>query len=170
MVFEVGDLVVSPSHGAARIVKREAREVGGALREYVTLFVMDSELTISLPLDGAEASGLRAVANEAVLGEISSTLQAPAGEEDATFARRFRANKDKLKGGKLVEIAEVVRDLTARTALRGISTGERQLLQQARRRLAAEVQLTRGASEDEAQSWIDDVLSESSATASTAPE
>ena len=80
-------------------------------------------------------------------------------EQDANWNRRFRAHQEQLKSSDPRELAGVIRNLARRQDEKGLSGGERQLLQRAKRLLASELQYARKTDEEEALAWIDDVLS-----------
>ena len=58
-MFEVGDKVVYPHHGAGTVVKREKREVLGQTREYLTIKILHNDMTVNVPTVNAEMVGLR---------------------------------------------------------------------------------------------------------------
>jgi CarD family transcriptional regulator len=157
-MFQVGDKVVHPHHGAGVVTRREARVVLGEEREYLTIHIPLTDLLLNVPADGAEAVGVRRVIGEEVLDDLSRALTAGDIELEGNWNRRFRQNRDKLKTGDVFEIAEVIRHLAVRDRGRGLSSGERQLFARAKRTLASEVQYARGTDEDEALAWIDGVL------------
>lgn len=157
-MFEVGDKVVHPHHGAGVVTRREARVVLGEEREYLTIHIPLTDLVLNVPADGAEAVGVRRVIGEPVLDDLARTLTAGDIELEGNWNRRFRRNRDKIKTGDVFEIAEVIRHLAVRDRGRGLSSGERQLFARAKRMLAAEVQYARGTDEEEALAWIDGVL------------
>jgi CarD family transcriptional regulator len=157
-MFEVGDKVVHPHHGAGVVTRRETRVVLGEEREYLTIHIPLTDLVLNVPSDGAEAVGVRRVIGESVLEDLARTLTAGDIELEGNWNRRFRRNRDKIKTGDVFEIAEVIRHLAVRDRGRGLSSGERQLFARAKRMLAAEVQYARGTDEEEALAWIDGVL------------
>ena len=126
-MFEVGDKVVHPHHGAGVVTRRETRVVLGEEREYLTIHIPLTDLVLNVPADGAEAVGVRRVIGESVLDDLARTLTAGDIELEGNWNRRFRRNRDKIKTGDVFEIAEVIRHLAVRDHGRGLSSGERQL-------------------------------------------
>src|SRR6266700_3217917 len=59
MTFKVGDTVVYPHHGAARIEEIETRTIKGEDRSYLVLKVDKGDLTVRVPADNAELVGVR---------------------------------------------------------------------------------------------------------------
>ena len=73
--------------------------------------------------------------------------------------RRFKHNRDKMKTGDILELAEVVRNLALRDHEKGLSTGEKQMFVKAKKILASELMYAKGMDEEEAGVWLDEVLS-----------
>ncbi len=74
--------------------------------------------------------------------------------------RRFKHNRDKMKTGDILELAEVVRNLALRDHEKGLSTGEKQMFVKAKKILASELMYAKAMDEDQAAAWLDDVLSD----------
>ena len=53
-LYNVGDKVVYPHHGAGTVVKQEEREVLGEKREYLTIQILHNDMTVQVPADNAE--------------------------------------------------------------------------------------------------------------------
>lgn len=158
MTFEVGETVVYPHHGAARIEEIKTRVIRGEERLYLKLRVIQGDLTIEVPADNAEYVGMRDVVDEAALERVFEVLRAPHVEEPTNWSRRFKANVEKLATGDVLKVAEVVRDLSRRSQDRGLSAGEKSLLAKARQVLESEVALAEKSSEDDARKRVDTIL------------
>jgi hypothetical protein len=76
--------------------------------------------------------------------------------------RRFKHNRDKMKTGEILELAEVVRNLSLRDHEKGLSTGEKQMFVKAKKILASELMYAKDMDEEEAAEWLDGVLVSSS--------
>ena len=61
LLYEVGDKVVYPHHGAGKIIKKELKEILGSRREYLTIQILYNDMTVMVPCENAEAAGLRKV-------------------------------------------------------------------------------------------------------------
>jgi CarD family transcriptional regulator len=72
--------------------------------------------------------------------------------------RRFKHNRDKMKTGDILELAEVVRNLSLRDHEKGLSTGEKQMFVKAKKILASELMYAKDMDEEEAAEWLDGVL------------
>ena len=161
MTYEVGETVVYPHHGAARIIDIRQRKVRGEEKTYLQLEVAQGDLTILVPAESVELIGVRDVVDETGLEKVFEVLRAPLTEEPTNWSRRFKANQEKIASGDVIKVAEVVRDLSRRDTDRGLSAGEKRMLSQARQVLGSEVALARQVSEDDALELLDEILAES---------
>ena len=64
----------------------------------------------------------------------------------------------KLKTGDIYEVAEVVRNLSIRDKKKGLSTGERRMLDNAKQILVSELVLAKDMTEDQVLNLIDTAL------------
>ena len=61
MQFEVGETVVYPHHGAAKIIEVKARKIAGEEKLFLKLQVNQGDLTIEVPADNVDLVGVRDV-------------------------------------------------------------------------------------------------------------
>jgi CarD family transcriptional regulator len=157
-LFEVGDKVVYPHHGAGTVVKREKREVLGQTREYLTIQILHNDMTVNVPVENAEQVGLRTVIDEDLVNTVVKALTGGSTEMPKNWNRRFKHNRDKMKTGDIFELAEVVKNLSLRDHEKGLSTGEKQMFVKAKKILASELMYAKAVDEDEAAEWLEGVL------------
>jgi CarD family transcriptional regulator len=160
MNFDVGDRVVYPMHGAGVIERVEEKEVLGESQDYYIMKLPIGDMKVMIPVDGVEQIGLREVINEEQLKHVFDVLRSEKTAMSSNWNRRYRANAEKLKTGDIYEVAEVVRNLTIRDQERGVSTGERKMLDNARQILVSELVLAKDIDEVEANNLLDEVLAE----------
>ena len=161
-MFKVGDKVVYPHHGAGTVVKKEQREVLGAKREYLTIKILHNDMTVNVPCENAEKVGLRRVIDEQMVEKVLKALQGSGTVMPKNWNRRFKHNRDKMKTGDIFELAEVVRNLSLRDQDKGLSTGEKQMYTRAKKILASEMMYALEKTEDEAEAYLDEILSRTS--------
>ena len=155
-MYEVGDKVVYPHHGAGTIIRKEARDE----REYLTIQIIHNDMTVMIPTDSADRAGLRKVIGEETVEEVLSVLGGDGTKMPKNWNRRFKHNRDKMKTGDIFELAEVVRNLAQRDQEKGLSTGEKQMFSKAKRILASELMYAKGMEEEEAREFLEEVLEE----------
>jgi len=157
-LFDVGDKVVYPHHGAGTVIKKEKREVLGQTREYLTIQILHNDMTVNVPCENAEKVGLRGVIDEDLVNLVVKALTGGSTEMPKNWNRRFKHNRDKMKTGDIFELAEVVRNLSLRDHEKGLSTGEKQMFVKAKKILASELMYAKAMDEEEAAEWLDGVL------------
>ena len=157
-MFEVGDKVVYPHHGAGTVLAKEFHEIRGERREYLTIEILQPPMIVMVPCENAETAGLRPVINERAVSEVLSVLAAEGSEMPAQWNQRFKRNQEKLRSGDILELAEVVRNLERRQQDARLSPGEMQMLERARRVLVSELMYARHVDEEGASQLIDDAL------------
>ncbi|PTW90734.1 CarD family transcriptional regulator [Microbacteriaceae bacterium MWH-Ta3] len=158
MAFVVGETVVYPHHGAAKIIEVKTRIVRGEERSYLKLNVTQGNLTIEVPEDNVEMVGVRDVIDEEGLERVFGVLREPFIEEPTNWSRRYKANLEKLASGDVIKVSEVVRDLWRREQDRGLSAGEKRMLAKARQILISELALAEKVDEERASLRLDEVL------------
>lgn len=158
LVFEVGDKVVYPHHGAGVVEKKEHKEVLGQRREYLTITILYNEMTVMVPAENAERAGLRRVIDEQTVQEVLAVLKDDGTQMPKNWNRRFKHNRDKIKTGDVFELAEVVRNLSIRDLDKGLSTGEKQMFGRAKKILASELMYACDMEEQEAIDFLENLL------------
>ncbi|PSA78459.1 CarD family transcriptional regulator [Corynebacterium diphtheriae] len=160
MEFKVGDTVVYPHHGAAVIEAIEHREMGGETLEYLVLQINQSDLVVRVPSKNAELVGVRDVVDDDGLQKVFGFLRETDVEEAGNWARRFKANQERLASGDVNKVAEVVRDLWRRDQGKGLSAGEKRMLAKARQVLVGELALA----ENKDEKQTEEILAQVDAT------
>lgn len=158
MLFEVGETVVYPHHGAAQIIEVKKRKIGGEQKLFLKLKVNQGDLTIEVPADNVEMVGVRDVIDAKGRDQVFEVLRAPFIEEPTNWSRRYKANLEKLASGDVIKVSEVVRDLWRRDQDRGLSAGEKRMLAKARQILISELALAEKTDEEQASKVLDEVL------------
>jgi CarD family transcriptional regulator len=159
--FSIGDNVVYPHHGAGQVIKKEKKEILGESREYLTIKILHNDMTVMVPCENAGKAGLRRVIDEDTVKKVLAVLSDEVSEMPKNWNRRFKHNRDKIKTGDIYELAEVVRNLAVREQDKGLSTGEKQMYTRAKKILASEMMYALEKTEDEAEAYLDDLLTRS---------
>ena len=158
MLFEVGETVVYPHHGAATIIEVKERVIKGETKKYLKLNVTQGDLVIEVPAENVDLAGVRDVIGKDGLERVFDVLRAPFTEEPTNWSRRYKANLEKLASGDVIKVSEVVRDLWRRDQDRGLSAGEKRMLAKAKQILVSELALAEKTDEEKATVILDEVL------------
>lgn len=165
-MFKVGDKVVYPMHGAGIIEAIEEKEILGETREYYVMHLPVGNIKVMVPMKNAKDIGIREVIDEQGVNRVIEILEDKGETESTNWNHRYRANLDKMKSGDVYELAGVVRSLMLRDSGKGLSTGERKMLDNAKQMLISELVLAKGLDEERALQLLDEII-QRSATAQT---
>ncbi len=138
-MFEIGDYIAHPMHGAGVIESIVTKKINGAERDYYVLKLPVGDMVVMVPVDGCESIGVRAIISDS---EARKVLNSFSGLEicmTQNWNKRYRENMDMLKSGDLLKVAAVVKGLMCRDNERGLSTGERKMLHSAKQILISEL-------------------------------
>lgn len=158
MLFNIGDKVVYPMHGAGIIESIEEKEFLGEKRRYYVMRIPVGNMKVMIPMDNVENIGLREVIDDESVRRVEDVLVREETPMSSNWNQRYRANMDKVKSGDILEVAEVVRNLTLRERQKGLSTGERKMLDNARQILVSELVLAKEMNADQAYRWLEDKI------------
>lgn len=157
-MFQVGDKVVYPMHGAGIIESIEEREVLGEIRKYYVMHLPVGNMKVFVPLNSVGSLGLRDVIDQSQIETVLAVLQSKNVPTTLAWNRRYRANLEKIKSGDILEVAEVVRSLSYREKEKGLSTGEKKMYENACQILVSELVLAEASKEDDVRRWLDGIL------------
>ena len=110
-MFNVGDKIVYPMHGAGTIDAIEQKDILGEKQDYY-IIKMPGEVKVMVPIAKAEEVGVRNVINKAEAGKVLEVLEANETEMSNNWNKRYKENMEKMKSGNVYEIADVVRNLS----------------------------------------------------------
>ncbi len=160
-MFHVGDVVVYPHHGAGVIEGISEKDVEGEKKTYFVLRMCQGNLKVMVPADNSEQVGLRSVISEEEVDKVFDILAEKQSPMPSNWNHRYKKNRDKLRSGDIFQVAEVVRNLTLRDMEKGLSSGEKRMLIQAREILASELAFAVRVGAEEALRMIEEAFSPS---------
>ncbi len=159
-MFSIGDRVVYPMHGAGVIESIEEKEILGVRKKYYVMKMPVGEMKVMIPTDSILRVGLRGVIEKDKIAQVFDILRNHNGEMSSNWNRRYREHLEKIKSGDILEVAEVVRNLTLRDREKGLSTGERKMLDSARQIMISELLLVQGIDQSEIIGAFEGILEE----------
>ena len=153
-MFNVGDKIVYPMHGAGIIESIEEKEILGEKQAYYIL-KMPGEVKVMVPTNKAEEIGVRDIIDKETAGKVFKVLEENQTEMSLNWNKRYRDNMDRMKSGDIYEIADIVRNLSFKQKEKGLSTGEKKMLLNAKQILVSELVLAEQSNQDEIEDLID---------------
>ena len=130
-MYNIGDSIVYPMHGAGVIVEIETKKILNKERSYYVLDIPYSDMKVMIPTDKTSEIGVRGTLSPEEMFEVFNVLSDESTPMDLNWNKRNRSNMDKLKTGDLKNVAEVVRNLLRLEKDKVLSTGEKKLLDNA---------------------------------------
>ncbi|MCK5553826.1 MAG: CarD family transcriptional regulator [Deltaproteobacteria bacterium] len=149
-MFEVGDKAVYPGHGVGVIEAIESKAISGREQLFYILRIADNGMTIMIPTGNIDVVGLREVVPPLEISRVFRILKERQVSPDTqTWNRRYREYMEKINGGSIFSIAEVLRDLQVLKMGKNLSFGERKILDTAENLLIKELAVARDCKESE---------------------
>ena len=159
-MFNIGDKVVYPMHGAGVVDSIEEKDILGEKQAYYIL-KMPGEVKVMVPTAKAEQVGVRGIIDKSAAEKVFGVLEANETEMSMNWNKRYRDNMDKMKSGDIYEVADVVRNLSFKQKEKGLSTGEKKMLNNAKQILVSELVLTEHATQDEIENIVENKINNS---------
>jgi CarD family transcriptional regulator len=153
-MFSIGDKVVYPMHGAGIIESIEEREILGELKKYYVMKIPIGEMKVMIPINNVECIGIRDVIDNKCADSVFKSLEIKSDEQTSNWNKRYRENMDKIKSGDVFEVADVVKHLVLRERNKGLSTGERKMLNSAKQILISELVLAKNMNPNDVEDII----------------
>ena len=162
-MFRIGDLVAHPMHGAGVIDAIVQEKVAGSTQEYYVFKMPVGGLLLKIPVANSETIGLRTIITQEEAEALIAGIHLLEVESSANWNKRYQENLQRLKSGDLREVSRVIKGLMIRDTRRGLSTGERKMLQTAKRILISEIVLTEQADYENVESRLDRAMTQEAA-------
>ena len=156
-MFNVGDKIVYPMHGAGVIDAIEEKDILGEKQAYYIL-KMPGEVKVMVPTAKAEEIGVRSIIDKSSAEKVFRVLESDETEMSMNWNKRYRDNMDKMKSGDIYKVADVVRNLSFKQKEKGLSTGEKKMLNNAKQILVSELVLAEHASQEEVEKLVENKI------------
>lgn len=162
-MFKVGDVVVYPIHGVARITDIKKERIGNSDQ---LCYILETEIktanvrpVIKLPVNKVKSNRVRKIVAEEEVSKVIDILKKRGMKTDTqTWNRRHREYQEKMRSGSIFEAAEVFRDLSLLKENKDLSHGERRLFDQARNLLIKELAIAKRTDEIEIETTITNIF------------
>lgn len=156
-MFNIGDKIVYPMHGAGVIESIEEKNLGNEKQTYYIL-KMPGEVKVMVPVEKAEQIGVRDIIDKETANNVIKVFEQTEIEEEPNWNRRYRENIEKMKTGDIYEVANIVRSLSFKQKEKGLSTGDKKMLLNAKQILISELVLAEQSDKDKIEEMIDNKI------------
>ncbi|MDI6736056.1 MAG: CarD family transcriptional regulator [bacterium] len=159
-MFDVGDKIVYPLHGAGTIEAIEEHEVLGKGQTYYILKLLMDRMRVMVPASSVERIKLRGVIQRNEVSKVIDVLRNEVITEDYSSDWRVRHanNLDKMKSGCIYKVAEVAKNLSLRHKIRGLSSIEKKLFDNAFSMIVSELSFAEETPVQEVITMIEEIL------------
>lgn len=154
-MFSIGELVAHPMHGAGVIDAIVQERVAGSTQDYYVFKMPMGGLLLKIPTANSQAIGIRSIITPEEAETLIAAIPSLEVQSSANWNKRYQENLQRLKSGNLYEVARVIKSLMTRDTRRGLSTGERKMLQTAKRILISEIVLAKQTDYETIEAQID---------------
>lgn len=160
-MYNIGDKIVYPMHGAGIIEAIEERVVLGKKQSYYIMrMTLNGEMTVMIPLQSCDEIGVRFVIDKEEGEKVLEAFRKAPIEENTNWNKRHRDNMNKIKTGDIYQVLGVVKELMYRDKSKGLSTSERKMLNNAKHIMISELVLSKVAGENDIESIMSDTVDE----------
>ena len=136
----------------------EKETIAGHKLELVVVTFDNDRMTLRVPVNKMDTSGLRKVSSRKIMDNALTTLKGKARIKRTMWSRRAQEYEAKINSGDPVSIAEVVRDLYRNVGQPDQSFSERQIYEAALERLAGEYAAVENLDKEKATEKLEEVL------------
>lgn len=140
--FKPGDLAVYPNYGVGKVVSIESKPMGESEVACYVVNILSNGSKVFVPVDSADEMGLRNLVDAEVAKDVYNSFKSRNLELlKMNWNKRYRFLQDKMKTGKVTDVALVISDLMFLKKKKGLSYGEERLLNDAEDILATELSI-----------------------------
>ncbi|MGH9457452.1 MAG: CarD family transcriptional regulator [Thermoanaerobaculia bacterium] len=158
MSYKVGEKVVYPNHGVTIVEQIGDTDFGGMRNTYLQLRLLSNNSRLMVPVTNTERVGLRPLYRQSQIKSIFSLLEERPSQAARDWKDRYRDNLEKMKSGKLEDVADVLKNLTQVSKRKSLSFREKKMYERAKHLLVSEVAIVKGIGEKEAEALIEKSL------------
>lgn len=153
-MFKCGDKILYPMHGAGVVENIEMKNVLGEDRRYYIVSLPAKNMKVMIPVDRSDSLNLREVIDSNAIPEVFSVFKEAYIDRGLNWNKRYKYNLEKVKSGNIYELAGVIKDLMLRDAKKGLSSGERKMLNESKHLFVSEISLASGRERSEVEDLI----------------
>lgn len=153
-MYAIGAKIAHPMHGAGIVHDIIQEKVNGVTRQYYVMNTAANSMLVMIPVASSDEIGVRAILSEKEIDSILKDLPKIETEDVQNWNRRYRENMLRIKSGDLKEVAKVIKNLIVREKERGLSTGERKMLNSAKQIFISEVVLIKNKTYEEIEQLL----------------
>lgn len=158
-MLKIGEVAVYPGHGVGKIESIEEKEISGLTQAFYIMRIIDSDMTIMIPVEGSHSAGLRYPIKSAEVIKVYDILKDKNFVHDTSpWNRRYKEYMERIKSGSIYEIAMVLRELYNLKGWKELSFGERKMFETSRNLIKKELSIALSKNEDDVVTDIENIF------------
>jgi CarD family transcriptional regulator len=161
VTFRIGQKVVYPNHGVTLVEKIEAGHMDGVEQLYFHLRLLSNNSKVMVPKANLDLVGLRPLCHTRDVRALFDILEDGNIDTYKDWKGRYKQNLDKMKTGRLTEVAEVLKNLRLVSQRKSLSFREKKMYERAKYFIVSEVAHVKSISEREAEDLVEQALTSS---------
>ena len=161
MTFKVGQKVVYPNHGVTVVEKIAQGEIDGIAQTYVHLRLLSNNSKVMVPKSNLDLVGLRPLCHTRDVRALFEILEDGNIDTYKDWKGRYKQNLDKMRTGRLIEVAEVLKNLRLVSERKSLSFREKKMFERAKYFIVSEVAHVKDIGEREAEDLVERALTSS---------
>ena len=161
VTFRIGQKVVYPNHGVTLVEKIEPGHMDGVEQMYFHLRLLSNNSKVMVPKANLDLVGLRPLCHTRDVRALFDILEDGNIDTYKDWKGRYKQNLDKMKTGRLTEVAEVLKNLRLVSQRKSLSFREKKMYERAKYFIVSEVAHVKSISEREAEDLVEQALTSS---------
>ncbi len=159
--FKVGEKLVYPNHGVTVVEQIGESPIFDEGDVYYHLRLLGNNSRLMVPTQNTARVGLRRLYQQKEIRSLFSLLEQRVAKSHTDWKGRYRENLEKMKTGRLEDVAEVLKNLNEVSKKKSLSFREKKMYDRAKYLLVSEVAIVKGIPELEAENLIQKSLEKS---------
>ncbi len=159
-MFQVGDKILYPMHGAGTIEAIEEKEVLGEKSLYYLLNIPHLNTKIMIPIKKAENLGIREIVKPDIIENVLNLFYEGTTDPIIFENQRYCSdmNKKKIKTGDIYKGTEIIRDLMRKSQRNKLGAEDIKMLTNARQIFISELVQVKGIAQEQAVDLLDQIV------------
>jgi CarD family transcriptional regulator len=161
VAFKVGQKVVYPNHGVSIVEDIAPCRLDGIEQTYYHLRLLSNNSKVMVPKANLDLVGLRPLCELKEIKTLFSILEDGNIDTYKDWKGRYKQNLDKMKTGRLTDVAEVLKNLRLVSQKKSLSFREKKMYERAKQFIVSEVAHVRQIAERDAEAQVEKALNSS---------
>ena len=157
-MYQKGDKIVCPLHGAGEIESLEEKEVDGEMQLYYILTIPVGNLKLMISASKSKTQNIRPIHDKhEIIDILKGSLNMEVDMPD-NWNQRYKDNLERIKTGNLAIVGMVYKNLLLREREKGLSTSEKKMMTTAKQVILSELMLSLEKEKKDAEKILEDIF------------